>query len=49
MDISKLRALRELAVRKTMAAVAEAMHVSPSAVSQQISLLEQEVLSLIHI
>ncbi|RII76811.1 LysR family transcriptional regulator [Pseudomonas monteilii] len=42
MDISKLRALRELAVRKTMAAVAEAMHVSPSAVSQQISLLEQE-------
>ncbi len=43
MDISKLRALRELAVRKTMAAVAEAMHVSPSAVSQQISILEQEV------
>jgi DNA-binding transcriptional LysR family regulator len=42
-DISKLRALRELAVRKTMAAVAEAMHVSPSAVSQQISILEQEV------
>ncbi|OLS63604.1 LysR family transcriptional regulator [Pseudomonas putida] len=43
MDIGKLGALRELAVRKTMAAVAEALHVSPSAVSQQISLLEQEL------
>ena len=49
MDISKLRALRELAVRKTMAAVAEAMHVSPSAVSQQISLLEQEAVSYTHL
>ncbi|WP_095054761.1 LysR family transcriptional regulator [Pseudomonas sp. Irchel s3b2] len=43
MDIGRLRALRELSIRKTMAAVAEALHVSPSAVSQQISLLEQEV------
>jgi DNA-binding transcriptional LysR family regulator len=43
MDLGRLRALRELAVRKTMAAVAEALLVSPSAVSQQISLLEQEV------
>lgn len=43
MDIGRLRALRELAVRKTMAAVAEALHVSPSAVSQQIALLEEEV------
>lgn len=43
MDIGKLGALRELAVRKTMAAVAEALHVSPSAVSQQISILEQEL------
>ncbi|MCO8169362.1 LysR substrate-binding domain-containing protein [Pseudomonas sp. 21LCFQ02] len=43
MDINKLGALRELAVRKTMAAVAEALHVSPSAVSQQISMLEQEL------
>lgn len=43
MDISKLGALRELSVRKTMAAVAEAMHVSPSAVSQQISILEEEL------
>lgn len=43
MDLSRLRALRELSVRKTMAAVAEALFVSPSAVSQQISLLEQEL------
>ena len=43
MDLGRLRALRELALRKTMAAVAEALFVSPSAVSQQISLLEQEV------
>lgn len=42
MDIGRLRALRELSVRKTMAAVAEALNVSPSAVSQQISLLELE-------
>jgi len=42
MDIVRLRALRELALRKTMAAVAEALHISPSAVSQQISLLEDE-------
>ncbi|RVH76220.1 helix-turn-helix domain-containing protein, partial [Sinorhizobium medicae] len=43
MDLSRLRALRELSIRKTMAAVAEALYVSPSAVSQQIALLEQEV------
>lgn len=43
MDIGRLRALRELSIRKTMAAVAEALHVSPSAVSQQIALLEEEV------
>jgi DNA-binding transcriptional LysR family regulator len=42
-DLSRLRALRELSVRRTMAAVAEALLVSPSAVSQQISLLEQEL------
>lgn len=42
MDISRLRALRELAKRKTMAAVAEALFVSASAVSQQISQLEDE-------
>lgn len=43
MDLGRLKALRELSVRKTMAAVADALLVSPSAVSQQISLLEQEV------
>ena len=35
MDVGRLRALRELSIRKTMAAVAEALHVSPSAVSQR--------------
>ena len=43
MDLARLRALRELSVRKTMAAVAEALLISPSAVSQQIALLEDEV------
>jgi DNA-binding transcriptional LysR family regulator len=42
MEISRLRALRELAKRKTMAAVADALFVSASAVSQQISQLEDE-------
>lgn len=42
MDIARLRALRELSTRNTMAAVAEALFLTPSAVSQQISLLEQE-------
>ena len=43
MDLGRLRTLRELSVRKTMAAVAEALHISPSAVSQQLALLEEEV------
>lgn len=48
MDLSRLRALRELSLRRTMAAVAEALHISPSAVSQQISQLEEETgLSLV--
>ena len=42
MDLGRLRTLRELAVRQTMAAVAQALLVSPSAVSQQIALLEEE-------
>lgn len=42
MDIGRLRALRELSARQTMAAVAGALHLTPSAVSQQIALLEQE-------
>ncbi len=43
MDIARLRALRELSVRHTMAAVAEALYLTPSAVSQQIAQLEEEV------
>lgn len=42
MDLGRLRSLRELALRKTMAAAADALSVSPSAISQQISQLEQE-------
>jgi len=42
MDFARLRTLRELSIRKTMAAVAEALRVSPSAVSQQIAQLEDE-------
>src|SRR5579872_2087544 len=43
MDIARLRTLRELSIRHTMAAVADAMLVSPSAVSQQVAQLELEV------
>jgi DNA-binding transcriptional LysR family regulator len=42
MDVGRLRALRELSIHKTMAAVAEILYVSPPAVSQQIALLEEE-------
>ncbi len=42
MDIARLRALRELSTRQTMAAVAEALCLTPSAVSQQIAQLEEE-------
>ncbi|MFC5421513.1 LysR substrate-binding domain-containing protein [Bosea eneae] len=42
MDLGRLRTLRELSLRKTMASVAEALLISPSAVSQQIALLEDE-------
>ena len=43
MEISRLRALRELANRHTMAAVADSLCLTASAVSQQISQLEEEV------
>lgn len=43
MDISRLRALRELSIRRTMAAAAEALYVTPSAVSQSIAQLETEL------
>jgi DNA-binding transcriptional LysR family regulator len=42
-DLRRLRALRELADRGTIAAAAEALHLTPSAVSQQLSALETEV------
>src|SRR5262245_51678639 len=43
MDLVRLRTLRELALRTTMAAVADALRISPSAVSQQIAQLEEEL------
>ncbi|OIV37797.1 LysR family transcriptional regulator [Mangrovactinospora gilvigrisea] len=42
LDLRRLRLLRELAHRGTIAAVAEALSFSPSAVSQQLSALERE-------
>ncbi|GAA1671994.1 LysR family transcriptional regulator [Kribbella yunnanensis] len=42
LDVRKLRLLRELARRGTIAAVAEALAYTPSAVSQQLTALERE-------
>jgi DNA-binding transcriptional LysR family regulator len=42
-DLHRLRLLRELDERKTLAAVAVALGYSPSAISQQLSVLEKEV------
>ncbi len=42
LDLRRLVLLRELSIRGTLAAVAQAMSYSPSAVSQQLSLLEKE-------
>jgi DNA-binding transcriptional LysR family regulator len=42
LDLKRLRLLRELQLRGTIAAVAEALSFSPSSVSQQLSLLEAE-------
>ncbi|MHA6669790.1 LysR substrate-binding domain-containing protein [Homoserinimonas sp. A447] len=42
LDLRRLRLLRELKNRGTLAAVAEALAYSPSAVSQQLALLEKE-------
>jgi DNA-binding transcriptional LysR family regulator len=42
LDVHRLLLLRELSIRGTMAAVAEALAYSPSAVSQQLTLLEKE-------
>lgn len=43
MDVRRLRLLRELAARGTIAATAEACSLTPSAVSQQLSVLQREV------
>ncbi|MBT3155180.1 LysR family transcriptional regulator [Streptomyces sp. CHD11] len=42
LDVRRLRLLRELSYRGTIAAVAQAFSYTPSAVSQQLSLLERE-------
>lgn len=42
LDLRRLRLLRELAHRETIGAVASALDYSPSAVSQQLALLEKE-------
>jgi DNA-binding transcriptional LysR family regulator len=42
LDLRRLRLLRELAYRETIAAVAEALAFTPSAVSQQLAVLERE-------
>lgn len=43
MDLHQLRLLRELGERGSLAAVARAFHVSPSAVSQQLAALQRRV------
>ena len=43
LDLRRLRILREVKLRGTLAEVAEALNYSPSAVSQQLALLEKEV------
>lgn len=43
LDVRRLELLREVHVRGTIAATAAAVHLSPSAVSQQLSQLEREV------
>src|SRR4051812_32777268 len=42
LDVRKLRVLRELSERGTIAATAEALSFTPSAISQQLSALERE-------
>src|SRR5829696_2999018 len=43
LELRRLRLLRELSDRGTIAAVAEALQFTPSAVSQQLAMLEREV------
>ena len=42
-DIRRLRVLRALAEHGTVAAAADSLHLTPSAVSQQLAALEREV------
>src|SRR6185312_16997436 len=42
LDVRRLRLLREVKVRGTLAEVAAALNLSPSSVSQQLALLEKE-------
>jgi molybdate transport repressor ModE-like protein len=42
-DVRRLRVLREVAEHGTVAAAADALHLTPSAVSQQLAALEREV------
>ena len=42
-DVRRLRVLRALADHGTVAAAAQALHLTPSAVSQQLAALEREV------
>ena len=42
LDLRRVRLLRELAARQTIAAVADALQFTPSAVSQQLAILERE-------
>ena len=42
LDLRRVRLLRELAARGTIAAVADALQFTPSAVSQQLAILERE-------
>ena len=42
LDLRRLRLLRELHDRGTIAAVADALQFTPSAVSQQLAMLERE-------
>jgi DNA-binding transcriptional LysR family regulator len=48
LDLRRLRLLHELHERGTIAAVAEALHFTPSAVSQQLAVLEQEAGIALH-
>src|SRR4051794_31611773 len=43
LHLGRLHTLREVADRGTIAAAADALHLTPSAVSQQLSALEREI------